>query len=50
MFNQKWWELLTDDELKFLAEEFPNFKEYENPTLDMKTRLDFYYIEKEKNN
>lgn len=46
--EQKWWELLTEDEIDAISKEFPDYKEYEFPTMDMKTLLDFYYIEKNK--
>ena len=42
--EQKWWELLTEDEVEVISKEFPNYKEYEFPIMDMKTLLDFYYL------
>lgn len=48
--KKKWWELLTEDEVEVISKEFPNYKEYECPSMDMKTLLDFYYLEKSQKN
>lgn len=42
----KWWELLTDEEIEVLSKEFPDYKKYDRPTLDMKTLLDFFFMKK----
>ena len=47
--EQKWWELLTEDEVEFLSKEIPNYKEYEKPTIYIRAVLDCYYYEQSKN-
>ena len=43
MAEQLWWEMLTEDEIKYLAEEFPDYKKYKTPTINMKWRMESYF-------
>lgn len=48
--EKKWWEYLTEDEVEIISKEFPDYKEYECPSMDIKTLLDMYYIKKSLKN
>lgn len=54
MNNKDWWELLTDEELEELVKYFPDYKNYEVPTIDMRWVIDSFNesqsLQNKKNN
>lgn len=54
MKKQIWWELLDEEEIKALKEHYPDYKNYESPTLDMRWIIDsfneFRFLKKKEKN
>ena len=38
----RWWKLLSKEKLKKLKEDFPDYKKYKYPTLNMRWRIEEY--------